>query len=111
MVLEIIAAAVLIAFGILTIYFTISSDVKDLRLMLIMVIGAVSVILGIWIIISTLTLGVVLKKLAGLVISLFGVFLVIGFPDVAEYQQAGFSKTGIFIGIVLTVIGAYLLFF
>ncbi len=111
MVLEIVAAAVLIAFGILSIYFTISSDVKDLQLMLILVIGAVSVILGIWIIISTLTLGVVLKKLAGLVISLFGVFLVIGFPDVAEYQQAGFSKAGIFLGIVLTVIGAYLLFF
>ena len=111
MVLEIIAAAVLIAFGIMTIYFTISSNVKDLKLMMILVLGAVSAIVGIWIIISTLTLGVVLKKLAGLAVSLFGLFLVIGFPDVAEYQQFGFSRAGIFLGIILTIIGIYLLLF
>lgn len=111
MVLEIIIAAVLIAFGIMSIYFTISMDVKDMRLMLVLIIGAVSLIAGMWLIISTLTLGVVLKKLAGLVLAAFGVFLVVGFPDISEYQQFGFSKAGIFIGIILTVIGAYLLVF
>jgi uncharacterized membrane protein HdeD (DUF308 family) len=107
--MEIILAAVLLAFGILTIYFTIESRARDPKLMLILVLGAICIIAGSWILISSLTLGLILKKLAGLGLIGFGLFMVIGFPDVTDYQRAGVGKAGVFLGLVVLIIGFYLL--
>ena len=112
MVLEIIFAAVLIAFGIVSIYFTIESDANDKKMAIILLIGAAAIIGGAWIILTHLTLAVVLTKLAGLILAGMGIFLIFGFPDImGEYQREGMSKAGAFFGIILLVIGAYLLFF
>lgn len=111
MVLEIILAAVLIAFGVLSIWLSINGDVNDKNLIIILLVGVAAIVGGIWIILTHITLWILLAKLAGLILVGIGVFLIIGFPDVADYQRPDMSSTGVFIGIVLLIIGAYLLFF
>ena len=111
MVFEIIVAAILIAFRLLSIYFSIEENVGDNKLMLILVIGILSVVAGLWIIVVKITLAVILKKIAGLVLTGFGLFMVISFPDITDYQYQTFSFSGIFIGLIVLVIGVYLLLF
>ena len=111
MVFEIIIAAVLIAFGIMTIYFSIEEGMGDAKLMGIFILGLLSVGAGIFVLVKTLTLIVILKKIAGLALGAAGLFFIVGFPDTIEHQRLGMSKAGVFIGIVLLVLGVWLLFF
>ena len=109
--LDIIAAAVMLAFGILAIYFSLEKGASDQDLLIALLLGIAAVIGGGWIILTKLTLAIVLTKLAGLILGAIGAFLIFNFPDVDDYQTRGMSITGIFIGIVLLIIGAWLLFF
>lgn len=109
--LEIIIAAILITFGLLSLYFSIENGIGDPKLMLILVVGIVAVLAGSWIIISTVTLGILLQKLGALLMIALGLFLVIGFPGVSEYQSPKVGKAGAFIGLIILVIGAYFLLF
>lgn len=111
MVLEIIAAAVLIAFGILSIYFSVEEGANDQNLMIILGIGALALIAGLWILVTKLTVALLLKRLAGLIFALAGGFLVFGFPDIKDYQRFEMSRAGVFIGLVVLVLGIYFLFF
>jgi hypothetical protein len=111
MVLDIIISAALIAFGVLSIVLSIEQGIKDNQLMAILLIGIGCVIAGSWILIDTLTLAVVLRKIFGIIMSGLGLFLLIGFPDILEYQRADLSRAGIFIGLFVLVIGIYFLLF
>lgn len=111
MVLDIIIAAVLIAFGILSVYFSIEEGEKDETLLIILAIGAASLFIGLWLLVTKLTLALLLRRLAGLFFTFIGAFLVFGFPDITDYQRKEMSRAGIFIGLIVAVIGIYLLFF
>ncbi|MBS3051341.1 MAG: hypothetical protein J4400_04275 [Candidatus Aenigmarchaeota archaeon] len=112
MVLEIILAAVLIAFGIIAILFSINEEVDDKQLVVVLLVGVASIVGGGWVILTHVTLWILLAKLAGLILAGLGVFLIIGFPDVEpDYQLRNMTNAGVFIGLVLLIIGAYLLFF
>ncbi len=111
MVLEIILAAVLIAFGILSIYLSVEKDVNDKNLIIIILVGIAAIIGGGWIIFTRISLFVLLAKLAGLILAGVGLFLILGFPETSDYQRPGMSSLGVFIGLILLIIGAYLLFF
>lgn len=111
MVLEIIVSAFLIAFGLLSIFLSIEEGVSDPKLMLILILGAGCLIAGSWLLIDTLTLGLIIRKLFGIVMSGLGLFMLIGFPDIMEYQREDMSRAGIFIGLFMLVIGIYFLLF
>lgn len=109
--LDIIAAAIMISFGLLTVYFSLNKAEKDTDLIIALLVGIAALVGGGWIILTRLTLALILTKLAGLILLGIGAFLIFGFPDVTEYQPETFSNTGIFIGIIFLIIGAWLLFF
>lgn len=109
MVLEFIAGAVLLAFGILAIYFSIEQGIKDKQLAGMMLLGILSIFIGGWIFLSQITLGFIIKKIVGILLTAVGVFLVMGFPDVTDYQPKGMGKAGIFLGIVLGLLGLWAL--
>ncbi len=111
MVFEIIGAAVMIAFGLLAIYFSLEEGISDSKMLIILFIGAILVIGGGWIIVSTISLVALLSKIAGIIFTFFGFFLIWGFPDITQYQYENMSKTGIFIGAIFFIIGLYLLLF
>ncbi|MBI4014767.1 MAG: hypothetical protein HY365_02330 [Candidatus Aenigmarchaeota archaeon] len=109
MVLEFIVAAVLLAFGFMSVYFSIEQRLADRNLMLFLLGGILCMAIGGWIVLSKITVGFLLKKIAGILLTAVGAFLVIGFPDVTDYQKEGMTKLGIFIGLVLGFLGVWLL--
>ncbi|MBI3190362.1 hypothetical protein HYZ41_01515 [archaeon] len=111
MVLDIIGGAVLLAFGILSVYYTIDGDLKDEKFLIILLIGIAAIVGGGWILITRITLATLLTKIAGLILIVIGIFMAFEFPDVSDYQDADMSKTGIFIGLIFLIVGIYLLIF
>jgi hypothetical protein len=111
MVLDIIGGAALMAFGLLAIYFSVDSDVRDSKFLLILLIGIAAFVAGGWILVTKITLAVLLTKIAGLVLLVIGLFLLVEFPDITQYQVAGFSKAGVFFGIIFFIVGIWLLVF
>jgi Na+/melibiose symporter-like transporter len=111
MVLEILGAAILMAFGFLAIYWSLEEKFDDRRIVMIFFLGLAAIVAGGWIILSSISLAVILTKIAGIILGLIGGFLVIGFPDTDDYQPHGMSKAGIFIGMILLIFGLYLIFF
>ncbi len=111
MVLDVLGAAVLIALGIVAIYFSVEGGIKDRELTVILFLGILAVAGGLWIIIAKLTLMLILKKLAGLILAGIGLFLVIGFPDLMYYQSFSIGRSAILIGLVMLIFGLYLLLF
>ena len=109
--IEIIIGSILIAFGVLSLYFSIEEGVKDTKLMFILVLGVACIVGGSWLLITKLTLGLILQKLAGLVLAGVGLFLIIGFPDIKDYQGFGMSRAGILIGLIILIIGIWWLLF
>lgn len=65
---------------------------------------------GIYILFSSISSAVLIKKLAGLVLTLLGFFLVFKFPYTGEYNR-GFEGTGIFFGVVILIVGLIMLIF
>jgi len=111
MLLEVIGAAFMIAFGFLAIYFSAEEGFEDAQMLGVLIIGIILLVAGGWIIVTRISLAVLLAKIAGIIFAFFGFFLIWGFPDVADYQPHSMSKAGIFIGVVLFIIGVYLLLF
>ena len=108
---DIIAAALLIAFGIIITYFAVEERVRDNKLLFIILIGIACIIAGAWIILTKVTLWLIIRRIAGIFLGFFGLFLIIGFPTIKDYQPEQFTKAGIFIGIAFLIIGTYLMFF
>jgi hypothetical protein len=71
------------------------------------------VILGIILLVVGGLIGFVLfvKQGLGIVLIIFGVFMMIGFPEVGEYQPSGFSWAGVLIGLIMIALGIWLIFF
>lgn len=111
MVLEIIGASVMIAFGVLAIFFSIDSGVNDMKMFIIMIIGLMLMIGGGWIIVTSISLAVLLAKIAGILLIALGFFMLTGFPDLYEYQTREMTKAGVFLGVIFFVVGFYLLLF
>lgn len=108
---DIIAGAVLLAFGLLVIYFSTESGASDEKYFLALLVGIIFVVAGGWILLTYVTLALILKRLAGLIIAGVGVFIITGFPDVTpDYQPKEMSKAGVLIGLILLIIGLYLMF-
>ncbi len=111
MVLDIIGAAVMIAFGLLAIYFSAEEGLSDAKMLIVLFIGTILIIAGGWIIVSRITLAELLAKIAGIVFVFIGFFLIWGFPDIEQYQPGGMGKAGVFLGAIFFVVGLYLLLF
>lgn len=111
MVLDVIGGAVLLAFGIVVIKFAVDGEKSDEKFLVALLIGAAAVIGGAWILITKITLATLLIKVAGLVLFLIGFFLTVKFPDTNEYQRESMSAAGVLIGLVMLILGFYLLFF
>ncbi len=111
MVLEIVGAAVMIAFGLLAIYFSADEGIGEWQMLAILFIGVILIIAGGWIILIRISLAALLAKIAGIVFAFFGFFLIWGFPDITQYQYENMSKAGVFLGVVFFIFGLYLLLF
>ena len=111
MVLDIIGGAVLMAFGIAAVYFTVDGDLSDSKFLMVLLIGVAAIIGGGWILITRITIPVLLTKIAGIILTALGFFLTVDFPDITQYQKEGFGIAGILLGLFFLILGVYLLIF
>ena len=108
---DILLGAILLAFGLLVIYFSTQESKSDNAYLIALLVGIACAIAGGWILLTQVTFALLLKRIGGIILAGIGVFLLIGFPDVmGTYQPAGYSKAGVFIGLVLLIIGIYMMF-
>jgi lipopolysaccharide export LptBFGC system permease protein LptF len=108
---DVILGAILLAFGFLVIYFSSDQSKSDNAYLIALLVGIACVVAGGWIILTKVTLALLLKRIGGIILAAIGLFLIIGFPDVINtYQPEGYSKAGVFIGLVLLIIGLYMMF-
>jgi hypothetical protein len=70
-----------------------------------------AVILAGLLVINFFCLGLILKKLAGLILLAFGFFMLVKFPANPDYQPEGFFWLAVIIGLFCTFFGIYLLLF
>ena len=111
-IIDVIVAAILVAFGVLTIFFMSETKMNDTKATAMLIISVVLILIGGWLFISSVGIFFIIQKIIGLILLGVGIFMIVGFPGtMGEYQPKGMAKTGIFIGIILIIIGAYLLFF
>lgn|SRR3989344_5687364 len=111
MVLDVLAGAILVAFGFFVTYFALESEKGDRGFVATLAIGIVLVLIGGWIILSSIELATILKKLGGLVLAVVGIFLLTGFPDIVDYQPKAMTKGALFVGLVLLIVGVYIFLF
>ncbi len=111
MVFDIILGAVLLAFGIVAVYFSVEDSGNESKFLMVLLIGIAAIVGGGWILVTKITIPVLLTKIAGLILAAIGIFMVIEFPDISEYQRPSMSTTGIFLGLIFLILGVYLLIF
>lgn len=107
---EVIIATILIAFGFFSLYYLVKGSANETQALAILLISLLSIIVGGWIIFTNLQ-DVIWTKIRGIIAIIIGLFLLIKFPDVNHYQKEGVSSIGIFIGLVLLILGIYWLIF
>ncbi|MGC9310489.1 MAG: hypothetical protein ACP5E4_02060 [Candidatus Aenigmatarchaeota archaeon] len=77
--------------------------------LIIFAVGAI--IVSGWLVVLHFGTGLILKKLIGLILLIFGYFMLIKFPAGTDWQPEGFFWLGITIGLFCTFLGIYWLLF
>jgi hypothetical protein len=77
-----------------------------------LIIFAIFAVVLVWLlIVNTFGLGLILQKMAGLILLIFGFFMLVRFPTSADWQPEGFFWLGVVIGLFSTFLGIYWLLF
>ena len=108
MILEIIGI-LLMAFGFYVLHQAIEKGREDRDVFLLLIVSIITISFGGIIFIKSIEFGLLIKRLVGLLSLLFGIFLVTIFPGTG-YTYRGFKNLGIFLGLIISLFGVYLLF-
>lgn len=105
--------ALMIGFGLFLIYIIVIKNHEtfdDFRVPKNVIFALILIGVGGYLLFSSISSAVLMKKLIGLVLTLLGFFLVFKFPFTNEYNR-GFEATGIFFGVVILIVGLIMLIF
>ncbi len=109
--IDIIVAAIFITFGVIVLSRIPEADYGDQNTLIVLIVGIGCILGGIWIILTAIgAILFMLTKIFGLLLISIGIFLFGFFPGIKNYQGQGMSNVGIFIGMILAIIGFYILF-
>lgn len=104
-------SAILIGVGLFLAFLIEKLKKNDTYMYLALIASIALIVAGSWLLYSTVSAGLIKRRLWGIAITLFGAYMVFGFPGTAEYQTPEFGYTGILIGLVSLIGGIYLLLF
>jgi len=105
--------ALMIGFGLFLIYIIVIKNhetFNDLRVPKNIIFALILIGVGGYLLFSSISSAILIKKLIGLVLTLLGLFLVFKFPFVGDYNR-GFEVTGIFFGVIILIVGLIILIF
>ncbi len=108
---SLLLSAILIGVGLFLAFLIEKLKGNDTRMYIALLASIVLIIAGGWLLYSTVSAEILQRRFWGIIITLFGAYMVFGFPSTTEYQTEGFGYTGVLIGIVSLIGGIYLLLF
>jgi uncharacterized membrane protein HdeD (DUF308 family) len=106
----VILAAILIAVGVFLLY-NLDRDIADNKLLKIVLPGIVLIVLGMYLLFGNIPVEVIKKKVWGIVLSAAGFWTAFRFPDNMDHQPEAFGWTAFIFGIMLMIVGIFLVFF
>ena len=109
--MSLLLSAVLIGLGLFIAFLIEKLKGDDKMMYLALISSIVLIVAGGWLLYTTVPAEIVKRRFWGVLITLFGGYMIFGFPTTEEYQTAAFGYTGILIGLVSLIGGIYLLLF
>jgi len=104
-------SAILIGVGLFLAFLIEKLKANDTKMYIALLTSIALIIAGGWLLYTNVPAELLRRRFWGIIITLFGAYMVFGFPSTSEYQTEGFGYTGILIGLVSLIGGIYLLLF
>lgn len=104
-------SAVLIGLGLFLAFLIEKTKGDDKKMYIILLLSVALIASGGWLLYKTVPSDILKRRFWGILITLFGGYMVFGFPSTAEYQTEAFGYTGILIGLVALIGGICLVLF
>lgn len=111
MVSYLLISAILIGLGLFIAFMIEKLKGNDVQMYLALIASIALIIAGGWLLYKTVPAELLKRRFWGVLITLFGGYMIFGFPATEEYQTAAFGYTGVLIGLVALIGGIYLLLF
>lgn len=109
--MSLLLSAILIGVGLFIAFLIEKLKESDKRMYLALFASIILIVAGGWMLYNSVSAELLRRRFWGILITLFGAYMVFGFPSTSEYQTEGFGYTGILIGLVSLIGGIYLLLF
>ena len=109
--MSLLLSAVLIGVGLFLAFLIEKLKKNDKYMYLALFTSIILIVAGGWMLYTSVSAELIKRRLWGILITLFGAYMVFGFPTTSEYQTEAFGYTGVLIGLVSLIGGIYLLLF
>ena len=106
-----LVASIMIAFGLFILYKLFEVKKFDKETFAFIIVSLLLIVGGGWLLLSSITLQVILRKIGGILCILVGGFLVFKFPGHADYGIEGFMNVSVLIGLIFLILGVWLVLF
>lgn len=109
--MSLLLSAILIGVGLFIAFLIEKLKESDKRMYLALFASIILIVAGGWMLYNSVSAELLRRRFWGLLITLFGAYMIFGFPSTSEYQTKEFGYAGILIGLVSLIGGVYLLLF
>jgi|GEM_PF-1694058 len=109
--MSLLLSAILIGVGLFIAFLIEKLKESDKKMYLALFASIILIVAGGWMLYNSVSAELLRRRFWGVVITLFGAYMIFGFPSTSEYQTTEFGYTGILIGLVSLIGGIYLLLF
>ncbi|MBU4246426.1 MAG: hypothetical protein ABIF85_06885 [Nanoarchaeota archaeon] len=109
--MSLLLSAILIGVGLFLAFMIEKLKANDTKMYIALTASIILIVAGGWMLYTTVSAELIKRRLWGIIITLFGAYMVFGFPSSTDYQPEGFGYTGVLIGLVSLIGGIYLLLF
>ncbi len=109
--MSLLVSAILIGIGLFIAFLIEKLKGNDYRMYGALLISICLIVAGGWLLYTTVPAELLKRRFWGVIITLFGGYMVFGFPTTTEYQTEAFGYTGVLIGLVALIGGIYLVLF
>jgi len=109
--MSLLLSAILIGVGLFLAFMIEKLKASDTKMYLALAASIILIVAGGWMLYTSVSADLLKRRLWGIIITLFGAYMIFGFPASTDYQPAGFGYTGVLIGLISLIGGIYLLLF
>lgn len=109
--MSLLLSAILIGVGLFLAFLIEKLKGSDTKMYIALIVSIALIVAGGWLLYTSVSAELLKRRIWGIVITLFGVYMIFGFPSTTDYQTESFGYTGVLIGLISLIGGIYLLLF